>query len=168
MEQQLAIGDFAAIRQIAHCLKGVAGTLGLVKIQQLAAVSEQQAQMNDHGEESEFDLTALRQELPQLAAALKRVLADRAGDVQSPPEKKAVTWAQAQEVVDKLEVLLVNDDTGAITQYREAKEMITGLLGEDARKLERQIQNYDFTEALVTLQIARLDATKEAADDKES
>jgi len=70
----LAANDFAAVRNTAHNLKGVATLMGAEKIQALASALEQTAKSTVHGEQVQPHVTALSKELTAIILVLQQIL----------------------------------------------------------------------------------------------
>ena len=147
LSRALASGDAETARHLAHTLKGVAGTLGLMRIQRQVAGVEQ-ALREERTPQAQALAAALA---PELAATCDALLALR----EPPLPCAAQSQTQLAEVMDRLETLLAADDVRAATAMRAAAPALHAVLGPPAVVLERQVARYDFSAALATLRAAR-------------
>ena len=84
--------------------------------------------------------------------ALRNALPARSG---AGPARKEIDPAQAAETLARLETLLAGNDTAANDMFGESGEILAAALGDAAGTIERQIENYDYAEALKTLRAVR-------------
>jgi hypothetical protein len=70
-------------------------------------------------------------------------------------ELGANEWSRATEVVTRLESLLATDDTTANDLFEQSRSLLHGVFGNEARRLGRQIQEFDYADALETLRAIR-------------
>jgi len=144
LARQAKSGAFGAIRQTAHALKGAAGTLGARRIEQLAADLERLA----HGGS---DAASLRNRIDLVGAALTDLVGtvrELAKSVPSVAEAAVVDRQQVEEVLAALESLLGRDDTSANEVFDQAQPQLLAAFGEQARRLGRQIHDFDYADAL--------------------
>ena len=149
----VAAGDLKAVQYTAHSLKGVAGTLGALRLAELAAKVETMAKTSAPGEEWRFVLESLKAELGQLTTALTNLLADEA-EQRSPELSPAADSAAVNAVLSRLEKLLVASDTAANDLAEEHRDLLRHNLGDAFPALERQIEDFDYSDALATLRRA--------------
>jgi CheY-like chemotaxis protein len=130
---------------IAHTLRGSAGTLGLVSIQQNAAKLEANIRAGD------FEVTEL---VNQIADDL-----DRVNDSVSKLEKEVEPLAQedlskALTVLSELKPLLFAGDFKASQMFRQHTPLLKASLDATVfASLSRKISDYDFSEALNVIEI---------------
>ncbi|MEL0168178.1 MAG: transporter substrate-binding domain-containing protein [Pseudomonadaceae bacterium] len=135
--------------RIAHTVKGVAGTLGAVTIQQAAQAIE-------HAIEQRA-LEQVHTELPAFAADIERVVRDielfeeqqQGADASSGVESSPEAAGRVRAVLADLKVLLENDDGEAEGFFAEHRVQIQGVLGIDkVRELAEHIDCFDYESAL--------------------
>ncbi len=162
MASQVAAGDMKTVHQTAHGLKGVAGTLGLVQIQALAADLEAAARADVLPEQLQEALEQLAQELEHVIADLTPALASLAPPPSVPTLSADVDPHQAREVLQRLEELLDNSDTAASELIETHRQLLRAVLGNAAIRIEKQIYDYDYVDALETLRAHGHDCDREA------
>ncbi|MCC9003219.1 MAG: Hpt domain-containing protein, partial [Candidatus Competibacter sp.] len=143
-------GDGAAAQRWAHSLRGAAGVLGAVRVQELAA--ELEAAIRNEWSTAEIKRLADEIEVVQdaLVAALRTVL-----PVETVALPAEVDWPRAHVVLAELDALLTEDDIRASHAFWEAAPLLRAALGEDATtKLARQIDRFNYEQALVMLREA--------------
>jgi PAS domain S-box-containing protein len=151
---QAAANDFEAVRQIAHSLKGVAALLGAYRVESLAFDLEDGIRAGVDSDTLQSRLDALAGDLEKLITDLRHALgADTTESAHEDPT--TVNWTELNTLVNRLEALLVENDTMALKVMEQSRDLLLAALGETARKLDRQIQSYDYEDALTTLQEAR-------------
>jgi len=62
---------------------------------------------------------------------------------------------QVTTILNQLEDLLADNNTTAGELFEKSRSILTSSLGDAAGQIDRQIQDFDFTEALLTLRTAR-------------
>jgi len=144
-------GDVQGLRQKAHTLKGVAGTLGARRLQDAAAELEAAARRQQSADVLAAGAQRVAVELDGLTSALRGALpAGAAGD-----SAAAVDWLEVADVLARLEPLVAAGNTAANQLYAEAAEALAAACGQDARTLGRQLEDFDYDEALATLRDLR-------------
>jgi two-component system, sensor histidine kinase and response regulator len=152
LSRQLASQDHEAFHQTAHALKGVAGTLGARRVQQLASDLERGVMQGVDAGQLRDCLEVLARELAHLLAGLRTVLPEAHDD----ENERAVDWSQVAEVLTQLESLLAADDTSANDIFEQFRSLLFAALGkEEARQLGREIEDFDYADALKTLSSIR-------------
>jgi HPt (histidine-containing phosphotransfer) domain-containing protein len=146
-----ASGDFTAVRQTAHSLKGVAGTLGAARVQDLAAEFEKFAKDEAPDKMQLMEYLSIHcREISSFMDALQAACAQSRS-----PERPAVPVPEdierAGEVLNTLELLLSKNDTAANDLFEDSKDVIFSVLGENAKELQMQINEFDYFNAIVTL-----------------
>ena len=149
--EQLAAGDHEAVHRTAHALKGVAGMLGARGVERLALDVETASRGGGDAEQLRGAIERLASELTTLLAAWRRVLPAQA-EVE---EAGAVDWPQVTDVLRRLEPLLAADNTSANDLFEQTGSLLISALGAKARQLGRQIQDFDYADALQTLHSLR-------------
>ena len=64
-------------------------------------------------------------------------------------------WPQVTDVLRRLEPLLAADNTSANDLFEQTGSLLISALGAKARQLGRQIQDFDYADALQTLHSLR-------------
>ncbi|MGZ8216751.1 response regulator [Methylomagnum sp.] len=151
--RHLAGGNLGEVLRLAHSLKGSSVTVGATLVETRAlALETALRQDRPAAEDIRRALDALVPALRDLLAGLRAALSEPAA---AGPEDDL---AQAREALARLEALLTIDDLTASAVYREAAGVLRGVLGEAAERLDRQIDAFDYAEALLTVRgcLARL------------
>ena len=146
-------GDTAGMMLIAHTLRGLAGSLGAVRLAEVAGILEGILRQG-----SAPDSTAIAEQLDRLGDALATFFTQLPAAPTSPGIPVALTPDPAQQAkaLSDLQSLLDNDDATAVRH----SESMAGWLGQLAapgltEQLLRQIGRYEFEEALSTLHTIR-------------
>lgn len=149
LTEKLAAGDRAGMAQVAHALRGVAGALGAVKVQQLARVLEEEIR----AEATEDSLQMVLQELLDALSALVAKLQTVFGNVPTMAPILGNTSApqSVRETLQTLADLLSRNDVAAADVFDSSRTILEQDLGEDVQRLGRQIENYDFADAANTV-----------------
>ncbi|MDD5388280.1 MAG: PAS domain S-box protein [Gallionellaceae bacterium] len=154
IRQQLAAGQIEEAHRLAHTLKGVAATLGLVDLQAQALSLELALKPGADAAAppvvSADLLSAVEQVLSQAVARIVTLLA-RIPSVAPTPAVVEVDPARLAQVVMELDALLAEDNTRAGHLLRESAPLLRAALGERYEVLARQVENFDYDTALATL-----------------
>jgi CheY-like chemotaxis protein len=135
--------------RLAHTLKGVSGTIGATRLQQLAEKLEVAIRERSP-----------RQEIDARLGELKMVLADLISQLeQRLPEKQAqmagtVASEQLKVVCDKLAAMLADDDAGAVDVLDANAELLRTAFPNHFRQIDDGIRLFDFEAALAALRAA--------------
>jgi two-component system sensor histidine kinase/response regulator len=151
IRSQLAAGEHEAAQRAAHTLKGLAGTIGAVVLQEQAGAVEHAVKAGQEAGDIERQLTNTQNELDRLVQALKLALPLE----QSTSVEAAIDWEQAKQVVGRIEALLVNDDPEATEIFNEHASMLRSVWREAASDIERDLGRFMFPEALAALRRAK-------------
>jgi HPt (histidine-containing phosphotransfer) domain-containing protein len=151
LSDQMEAGRLEAVFQTAHGLKGVAGLLGAESVQQRALELERAARQKLSPDIVLGCLQELTAELMTLLSDLDKVLPKETLSCQDVD----VDWAEVEAVLNKLEPLLAADNTEVNDIFDESEELLTSALGKTGELIGRQIRNFDYADALITLQTAR-------------
>ncbi len=147
----VASAQYADARRLAHTLKGVAATLGFLDAHRLAVDLESRLRASQPMEEGGADWT---RQLAELEQALGRIVARSAG-LPAPRASRAsrehVDEGVPERLLDDLRALLMANDVGANLLLHEMAEPLRAALGEHYPTLARQVENFDYDEALDTL-----------------
>lgn len=151
----LADGDLQTAKRVAHSLKGVAATLGAVRVQTIAADIDFALREQRAVAEMESLLGALAGQLSNLIAGLRASL---------PAEPMVVSDAaddgpRVDAVLADLEELLSVDDMQASVVFRESAALLRGVLGKRMQVLAQRISQYDYPGALSYLRAWRAETS---------
>lgn len=144
--KQTTAENYQNIMQTVHSIKGVAGNLGAIKIQELAAELEQAVRIRSGKEQFKEQINSFVTEIRGFAEALSK-------DWISPDSQKKndIDRAEAKTIMNQLAVLLENNDTDAYDLFEEHKDLLILAMGGSGFDLERQIHEFDYRDALNTL-----------------
>ncbi len=141
----LAAGNQPELRRLAHSLKGVAGMIGAVGVQQLAA--ELEAAIRE-----EHDLAVVAARLDDVALAQAAlVTAIRALPAEVPPEAVAPDPAAVEQAVLRIDVLLADGNVAVQRMVRDSAALLAARLGADMGRFEQAVEGYDFAAARAIL-----------------
>jgi len=146
-------GQNELAQRLAHTLRGLAGNIGASGLQEAAGRVEMaiaQAQPRE-------TVDALLASMAQTLAAIVQPLAATLGDTASasiPPQGDPATKARIGPVLQKLRALLDEADPEASDYFNTNSQMLRAALGEAHASVQAAIGDYDFEEALNTLEIA--------------
>jgi len=146
----LAEGSLAEASRMAHSLRGVAGTLGLVAVQRVADVIEQGLKHTTDGEKTPAEewLAELEQALALAVAQIDETNASAgAKDIPSQEEGQP----ELATLLAELEKRLRNYDTHANKLLESASSFLRARLGDRFETIAQQIESYKYEDALATL-----------------
>jgi two-component system sensor histidine kinase/response regulator len=145
----LAAGNRDAARRLAHTLKGVGATLGMMALREQAMRLESAIMQDDSGPQFESLVAAVDGELTGLAAAILSGLPDEAqGAV-------ALDFPALRQLFGELDPLLAAGDICAEPLFRKNIALLRAALGPQAAVLEAQMDGFMYVEALATLRQAK-------------
>jgi len=130
-------------RLIAHTLKGAAGTLGIVGLQQAATTLDQNFREKSYGQISQL-IDDIRIKQDNLHQALIKITM-----VHSTVEQSR----SATEIVKQLKRLLEKDDTAASELFLENEALLQESYGLGIEQLKLQIEAFDYRAALDVLNL---------------
>jgi signal transduction histidine kinase/CheY-like chemotaxis protein/HPt (histidine-containing phosphotransfer) domain-containing protein len=139
-------------QRMAHALKGVAGNIGAVRVQHIAAAIETPLK---HGHEgavtrARLELDQLNQELPPLIECLNRVLSTSDTTQSEPPHR--LSALDGASVLSRLRQLLESDALQAQHDFQANQRELIPLLGQDTvDRLKKSIEQFDYEQALAIL-----------------
>jgi hypothetical protein len=100
--------------------------------------------------EVESLVTAFEQAQGEFIAAVRTCLVEPAGVIDNAPIDHATLRAH----LDRLSIMLADDDAQALAMMREIAPELRTALGTTGEQLQRQIESFDFQLALITLHAA--------------
>ncbi|MBF0256901.1 MAG: Hpt domain-containing protein, partial [Gammaproteobacteria bacterium] len=133
---QLSAGETEQARQLAHALKGVAGNLGLIGLQQ-AALTLEQALKQQTGELEPLLLT-----LGQRLGRVYTLVQELPSEILS-----ATAPAPSAAQLQALQAMVQTDDTRAYDAYLQLEAELLQRHGRLAEELGQAIEAYDFPSA---------------------
>ena len=149
VRQELVNSQFDAARKRLHSLKGVAANLGAIAIHSTAAAIELALRSKP-----EMDsLIAMVDPLESSQRALDKVLAELR-ETPAVEEYAPVDHDAARQVLEQLKPLLARFDTASAEVFEANRAMLLASLGGNGEKLARQLSNFDYPGALLTVQDA--------------
>jgi two-component system sensor histidine kinase/response regulator len=163
IEQALDAAQWERAQRLVHTLKGVAGTLGAVQLQALAEALEGAIAVARSGS---MDPASLRQQvraldecllllIQQLSLALgpARSLVSRAapGADQTDVEADAEGDVPLANIARDLSQLFAQGEFGAVGLLTRHNRQLRLAMGTDFDRLERAVQEFDFSRALMIL-----------------
>jgi len=151
LSDHMAAGYLDAIAHMVHSLKGLAGTLGAVRLEQAALEAEKLVRRIGPDNEIEHRLNTMITELTGLLLALDTVFHQK-------NDSRLIVDVDRSKIVDilnQLETFLSASDAAANDLFEQSSSMLTASLGHAAEKLGRQIDDFDYADALKTLLAAR-------------
>jgi len=128
-------------RGIAHTLKGTAGTLGIVGLQQAATTLDQNLRGQRYGQVSQ-NIDDIRKEQQNLHQALKKIIT---------VESTVAHGGKAIEIVKQLKILLEKDDTAANELFLKNEVLLLENFGLGVKELGLKIEAFDYGVALEML-----------------
>ncbi len=143
-------GETDRLRERAHALKGTAGTLGAVRVQQEATTLEILCKTRQNSASIHRQSQHLHQTLAALLAALTPLLPEPA-----PVQMEAAQEVAAEQLVATLAALtdlLQVGDIAVSDLFAAAKSQLLAAFGPLAQQLEHQIQAFDYLEAMHTIE----------------
>ena len=139
--------DMDSVRRMAHSLKGLAGTLGMQALQGIAESYENLVRNGAAPGELNASLDALKEEITAVCEQIRQM------NIPIAVESNAVEPAQLQSMVSRLTDFLKKNDMRAYKIWEKAYPALASVISaEDVDTLKHQIENFDFSEALSTLE----------------
>ncbi len=155
LRELLAQGEREAAQRLAHSLKGAAGMLGAVSLQQLAAGVEALLREQDAAAPADEHVAA---QLAEIGTAMSPLIAAVAGGVPEVPVSAAgapVDRSRLPGAVAEVESLLAEDNAAVNQRARDYLPLFAGVDAELADHLQHQIDAFDYVAARQTLAALR-------------
>jgi two-component system sensor histidine kinase/response regulator len=147
LRQQMSAGELNEARQLAHNLKGSSGNLGAFGVQGLAAKLEVAIKDGRDAVTIERLAHTLEIGLQELVAGIRTALPEET----AVPYVGEVDWMMVRRVLTELEPLLAASSMQANQLIEAHAALLKAALGPTGAKLERQIVQFLYPEALETL-----------------
>lgn len=137
---------------IAHTLKGVSATLGLVHIQALSQKLENKIKQHKNGSFDDVSplITRIHSALMMLNEALTTIK-DEYSSIED--IKGNFSSRDGNLVLERLNTLLSMSDTQANSLFLESKQLLDAIFGAKIKELGEQIAAFDYQEALNTIKV---------------
>jgi two-component system, sensor histidine kinase and response regulator len=147
LAEALASRDAEALARLAHSLKGVASTLGLVAIAEQARALE--VARRPEGFEAPDRLVAAIDAIDHALLVLRNAL-DQSQAPARParPPDATLDTEQTRALLDELAALLREDNARALTLYQHDSARLAAIMPDEQAELERLIDRFDFESAL--------------------
>lgn len=147
LAEALANRDGEALARLAHSLKGVAGTLGLIAIAEQAKSLE--VARRPESFETPDRLVAAIDAIDQALLALRQAL-DQSQTPARPagPADTTLDTEQTRALLDELAALLREDNARAFTLYQHESARLAAIMPDEHAELARRIDQFDFESAL--------------------
>ncbi len=152
--QALHLHDLKTIQHVTHTLRGSAGTLGAKAIQESAASLEKMTRTNPDPTDPAYvrQIEHLTSAWSDVVQGYRKAVGDK--DVNTPvAESTPENPMQVRHILQELHRLLSANDTDVNEQILQAKALLLRSMGDDAQVLEKQILNFDYEDALRTLEL---------------
>ena len=148
----LAVHDRVLAEQLAHAVKGVAGNIGALRVQNAAANLEKAIGRSAAAADIESWLATLDECLGELVGGLNAALQSIDSDQAPAP---AADSGEARMALDRLSQYLAESDAAAVECFESAAPHLRLLFGaEKVERLGSLIEEYAFTEAYEQLREA--------------
>ena len=153
IQQAIQKSDLKAIQHLAHSLRGSAGTLGAKAILDTALELEKLAKAHQSSEDLAYVrlIKQLASTISGLSQGYRRAVADW-GESKPLAATRQTDPVRVRQVLQELHQLLSASDAQANEQIEHSKDLLVLALGDGARLLEKQILNFDYEDALQTLE----------------
>ena len=144
--------DYVKLQKKAHALKGVSGTLGIINIMQTAMLLDHHINLGAEEENLRTGIEEIGMMMSSFNEAIEHII---------PMILKSVDKEESQNdlefeldltlMLDQLKDLLANNDTTAHDLFELNRDRLLIHYGDRALFLEKQIMDFDFADALVSL-----------------
>ncbi|MDD5176223.1 MAG: PAS domain S-box protein [Sterolibacterium sp.] len=145
LSESMASGDFAAVKKLAHTLKGSAGMIGASRISEAAADLQSAIQQGSAADRIDSGHSTLVAELTPLIAALRQALTEK----QEPSTDQDLSRLSA--LLSDFEALLETGDMAVNDLAREESARLRAGLGTTGESLLQAIEAFDYQKALEIL-----------------
>jgi two-component system, sensor histidine kinase and response regulator len=160
IEQALSATQWERARRLAHTLKGVAGTLGALRLQTMAEAMEQAIVTSQAGAVDPASLLSQVRALDECLLLLIQQLTVALGPVrslaarsakESAPEDTQDQDVPLADIARDLSHLFAQGEFGAVALLNRHSRRLRVAMGPDFERLERAVQEFDFGRALMIL-----------------
>lgn len=161
LAEALASREGEELARLAHSLKGVSSTLGLIAIAEQAKMLE--VARRPEGFDDPDALIASIEEIDHALLSLRNAVKQSQIPAQPVQEgRQDVAVEQAIALLDELAGLLREDNAFALTLYQRDSARFAAFMPDEQADLERLIVRFDFESALELVDIVRARLTQPA------
>ncbi|EXJ15940.1 PAS domain-containing protein [Imhoffiella purpurea] len=159
----LEAGDRAAAGRLVHSLKGAAATLGVDRVAALMVEIESGLREGMGLDRLEPRIRETERLLRKLLPAVENLWPDPSGPSESVPRD----LDRLNATLERMDVLLSEDNSIALPFARDSADQLKSVLGEAFGELMIRIERFDFESALAILRASRGDpaSTRAESDD---
>ena len=150
VQQALDDGDYGTAERLAHSLKSVAAMIGARSLSEIASHLEQEF----HGHRKADEVSPLLATMSSVLTSVCDEIHALKLDVSESPaiEQQTMNDQQVKDSCLRLKALLLSSDIDATTEWRSLKPcLVDGLDQAMVDKLGRQIENFDYENALISM-----------------
>jgi PAS domain S-box-containing protein len=147
----LTKGDWNGAERAAHSLKGAAGAVGAARLHSLATEINLAIRERREIESLADRLRIFEREWQPFAESVRALPGEFDADARPPNQ------ARAEEIADRIENLLANDDIQAGEAMRAGAPLLRLAFGEPFEAVKRKIEEFDYPTALEALRALRRD-----------
>ena len=146
----LSKGDIKGAQNLTHRLKGVAATLSIVSVSEIAAQLDMTFYLDSAVDECIKLARQCDVELSKLAEAILLNIPEDFEHVNAPPI--AINYEDSSQIIAELKILLSENNIRAGKLALESADLLRSRLGSDYESFIQLLNGYDFDGALKTLQ----------------
>ena len=146
IETLLAAGEREEARRLAHTLKGLAGTFGLGDLQ--ACAMKLEAALKAGEADVEHLLEGCRQVLSTVMAGLAGI---QHAATERTVDAAGIDWPRLRLALEVLRLHLADAEMIAIHDFEALRVVLAAAVGTRAETLARQVEDFEFDDALATL-----------------
>jgi PAS domain S-box-containing protein len=156
IQSELNHKDYETAHRLIHTFKGVAGTIGAMNLNS-KAIDMETAINNKTTEHFSQFIKDIKIETEIIMTSIAKMIQSqdlKANDIISTREDIEIDMNRVKELFEELSALIDDGDSGALEIYGKIKELLgpSGLT-DDFKRLEIQIDDYEFEDARETLQL---------------
>ncbi|NGZ29099.1 MAG: response regulator, partial [Magnetococcales bacterium] len=153
IQAAMAAGDQELSHRLVHTLKGVAGTIGAKELQH-ATLRLEEAIKKGNGDQVQNLMTPFIHQVQVVLASLAPLYTNYASQSITPQQEGELpNEGQILPLLKQLAILLREGDANALEGVAQVKTLLSATrVNQDIATLEKQIDDYEFDEASLTLQ----------------
>ena len=146
-------GKRAVAERVAHTVKGLAGTIGVLELQTVAAELERSIRGPSPPEQADLQLRSFSDQLSRLLSALDQAATEPGAETSQAEDAIEVDPRETVSVIRRLAHYIRESDSASsdyLAQFRAL--LLATFSSEELAQLAKNIGDYDFDESLETLQ----------------
>jgi PAS domain S-box-containing protein len=147
LAQQAAASALDSLRHTAHALKGAAATLGARRIHHQAVDLEQMAVSSAERPRLDVQINRLDASLAALAEGVRQAVAQS----DHVPQPASLEGLPVGPLLERFAALLAEEDSLVNELLAQSMPLLLATFGDQARVLCRQIESFDYADALHTV-----------------